>query len=151
MELDENDKNAIVEIVAAKYFSKKDWKWISLKKDVDRIYKAFDDLEDQYNKYPYMSKDWYVENSSTKNIHMCTKWNELNDLVNFMRSDSQYFDFLVHDNKKMLCITTTSDILSIEQKNAISLARQLRYNVFVFKATIPECIEFELSQIGGGM
>ncbi|MHC1576754.1 MAG: hypothetical protein ACXQTE_05310 [Methanosarcinaceae archaeon] len=151
MELDENDKNAIVEIVAAKYFSKRDWKWISLKKDVDRIYKAFDDLEDQYNKYPYMSKDWYVENSSTKNIHMCTKWNELNDLVNFMRSDSQYFDFLVHDNKKMLCITTTSEILSIEQKNAISLARQLRYNVFVFKATIPERIEFELSQIGGGM
>ncbi len=151
MELDEKDKNAIVEIVASKYFSKQDWKWISLKKGVDRIYRAFEDLEDQYNKYPYMSRDWYVENSSTKNIHMCTKWNELKDLVDFLMANSQYFDFLVYDNKKMLCITTTSDILSVEQKNAISLARQLRYNVFVFRATIPEHIEFELSQIGGGM
>lgn len=151
MNLEQKDKDRIVSIVASRYFSKQGWKWVDLNAEVSKIHKAYDDLKDQYNAYPYMSRDWYVSNSATKNVHMCETWSELSEFVDFLNSYGQYFDFLVKDTKKSLCIASADGYLIPEQKNAISTARRSRYNVFVFRVDVPEEIDFELMQIGGGI
>ncbi|ODV50493.1 hypothetical protein C7960_2063 [Methanohalophilus euhalobius] len=150
MKLDSKDKKEIADILAGKYFSQNEWKWVNLAKDMPRIQKAYEEIKDQYDSYPYMSKDWYVENSSTKSLHMCSRWDELRDMVDFLNAYVEQFDFLVGANHKMLCISSTEG-LSDRQKTAISEARKLRYTVFVFIARVPDEMEFELSQIGGGM
>ncbi|PQV43811.1 hypothetical protein [Methanohalophilus euhalobius] len=150
MKLDSKDKKEIADILAGKYFSQNEWKWVNLAKDMPRIQKAYEEIKDQYDSYPYMSKDWYVENSSTKSLHMCSRWDELRDMVDFLNAYVEQFDFLVGANHKMLCISSTEE-LSDRQKTAISEARKLRYTVFVFIARVPDEMEFELSQVGGGM
>lgn len=151
MKLDSQDKTAIAQLLAGKYFSDKNWKWINLKKDVSRIFNACDEINDQYREYPYMSKDWYVENSATRSTHMCKSWNELKDLVDFLKAYPDVFDFLAMDDRKMFCIASGEEALTPAQKNAISEARKLRYGIFVFDAKVPDDIEFELLQAGGGM
>ncbi|ADE36761.1 hypothetical protein [Methanohalophilus mahii] len=150
MKLDAKDKKEIADILAGKYFSQNEWKWVNLAKDMPKIQKAYEEIQEQYDSYPYMSKDWYVENSSTKSLHMCSRWDELRDMVDFLNAYAEQFDFLVGANRKMLCISSTEE-LSDRQKTAISEARKLRYTVFVFTARVPDDMEFELSQIGGGM
>ncbi|WP_269849131.1 hypothetical protein [Methanosarcina horonobensis] len=62
MKLENEDKQSIFEIVAARYFTTQNWKWVNLKKDSNKITKAFDELNEQYASYSYVSRDWYVEN-----------------------------------------------------------------------------------------
>ncbi|NPE27937.1 hypothetical protein HNV12_21950 [Methanococcoides sp. SA1] len=151
MKLQNYDKELIVEIMAASYFAQQGWKWINLKRDADKLYKIYDELVDQYNAYPYMSKDWYVENSSSKSIHMCSKWQEFKDLVDFLKAYSDDLDFLVNNNNnKMFCIKSVDGDISDSQKHAIAEARNLRCNVFVFKASVPDNMDFEILQVGGG-
>ncbi|MDK2892895.1 hypothetical protein [Methanohalophilus sp.] len=151
MKLNSQDKTEIAQILAEKYFSEMNWKWVNLKKDVDRIFKAYEDIEDQYREYPYMSKDWHVENSATKSIHMCKRWDELKDLVDFLNAYSDNFDFLAMNDHKMFCIASAEGSLNPQQKNAILEAKKLRYRIFVFNVKVPDDIEFELMQIGGGI
>ena len=40
MRLEDEDKQAIFEIAAARYFTTQNWKWVNLRKDVSRIIKA---------------------------------------------------------------------------------------------------------------
>lgn len=151
MKLEKQDMDKIVVIVASRYFSQQGWKWVDIRCDTTAISKARDELKEQYDNYPYMSRDWYVSNSATKHIHMCEKWEELEELMGFLRDFGQYFDFLVNNGKKSFCIANADGILSPEEKNAVAAARKLRYNVFVFKVDVPDSIEFELMQIGGGI
>ncbi|WP_319507820.1 hypothetical protein [uncultured Methanolobus sp.] len=151
MKLEQNDKDRIVSIVASRYFAEQGWKWIDLNTEVSKIHKAYDDLRDQYAAYPYMSRDWYVSNSATKSIHMCENWDELSELVEFLNGYGQHFDFLIKDTKKSLCIASTDGYLTSDEKAAISNARRSRYNVFVFRVDVPDAIDFELMQIGGGV
>ncbi len=152
MILQQEDKDAIVAIVAARHFSEQKWKWINLKKDLQKVFKSFEEIREQYNKYPYMSKDWYVENSATKGIHMCDTWEELQLLAEFLRDYAQYFDFMVRyeGGKKMFCIASNDGKLTQEQENAITVARRLRCNVIVFSVEVPDSIEFDMMQMGGG-
>ncbi|HJH31645.1 MAG TPA: hypothetical protein C5S50_05590 [Methanosarcinaceae archaeon] len=152
MELGHEDKAAIIEVVAARYFSSQKWNWINLKSDVGKIYAAFEELDKQYDEYPYMSRDWYVENSATKSVHMCEKWNELKELIEFLDAYVQHFDFMVKgSDQKSFCIASESKELTDEQKNAIHNARKSRCNTFVFTASVPDDVGFELSRVGGGM
>ncbi len=86
MRLEDEDKQAIFEIVAARYFTTQSWKWVNLRKDINKILKAYDELNEQYASYSYVSKDWYVENMGSKNIHMCNTWDELKNLVAFLNT-----------------------------------------------------------------
>ncbi|RQD80492.1 hypothetical protein D5R95_08750 [Methanosalsum natronophilum] len=151
MRLEQEDKEAIINIVAARYFSCQDWTWINLKNDIEKIYSAYEELNQQYIEYPYMSRDWYVANSVTKNIHMCSTWDELKNFVDFLKAYGNQFNFLVKAEKKSLCITTENDQISPDYKIAISEARKMGYNVFVFTARVPERIDFDLSYISGGI
>ena len=98
-----------------------------------------------------MSRDWYVGNSANKNIHMCETWDELKGLADFIRDYGEQFDFLVKDGRKSFCIASLDGDISPEQKNAISAARRSRYNVFIFRVDVPQEIDFELMQVGGGL
>ncbi|MDG6243736.1 MAG: hypothetical protein QCH31_04990 [Methanolobus sp.] len=151
MKLEPKDKDKIVSIVASRYFSDQGWRCIDLNNEFSRILRAYDELRDQYDAYPYMSRDWYVSNSATKSVHMCENWTELSELVEFLNAYGQHFDFLVKDTKKSLCIASTDGYLTSEQKTAISAARRSRYNVFVFRVDVPDNIDFELMNIGGGI
>ena len=51
MRLENEDKQAIFEIVAARYFTMQNWKCVNLKKDLNKITKAFDELNEQYASY----------------------------------------------------------------------------------------------------
>ncbi|WP_406657605.1 hypothetical protein V7O62_03355 [Methanolobus sp. ZRKC2] len=150
VELEKQDMDKIVAIVAARYFAEQGWKWVDLRNDVSAIRKAHDDLKEQYDKYPYMSLDWYVSNSATRHVHMCERWEELEELIGFLDDYGEYFDFLIRDTKKSFCIASMDGQLGPKEKNAISVARRLRYNVFVFRVEVPENIGFELLQVGGG-
>ncbi|WP_406661316.1 hypothetical protein V7O66_02005 [Methanolobus sp. ZRKC3] len=150
MRLEKQDMDKIVAVVAARYFTQQNWKWLDLNSNESVIFEAMDDISDQYDKYPYMSRDWYVDNSANKNIHMCDKWDDLKALAEFLRDYGEHFDFLVNNGKKSFCIASLDGNVSPEQKTAISAARRSRYNVFIFRVDVPGEIDFELMQIGGG-
>lgn len=150
MKLEDEDKQAIFEIVAARYFTTQSWKWVNLRKDTNKILKAFDELNEQYASYSYVSRDWYVENMGSKNIHMCDTWDELKNLVALLNTHGSAFNFLVNTgNRKSFCIVNDSRDLNEVQANAIKEVQKLGYNTFIFLATVPDEIEFQLLQVRG--
>ncbi len=150
MKLEKQDMDKIVAVAAARYFTQQGWKWIDLNSNMSAIFDALDDINDQYAAYEYMSRDWYVSNSANKHIHMCEKWDELKGLVDFLKAYGPHFDFLVMDKRKSVCIASLDGNVTEEQKKAISAARHERYNVFIFRVDVPDEIDFELMQVGGG-
>jgi len=109
MKLENEDKQAIFEIAAARYFTTQNWKWVNLRKDINKILKTFDELNEQYASYSYVSKDWYVENMGSRNIHMCNTWEDLKNLVTFLNSHGSVFNFLINTgNRKSFCIVSDS-------------------------------------------
>jgi hypothetical protein len=150
MRLENDDKQAIFEIVAARYFTMQNWKWVNLRKDINKILKAYDELNEQYASYSYVSRDWYVENMGSKNIHMCNSWEELKNLVTFLNTYGTAFNFLVNTgNRKSFCIVSDSRELTEAQASAIKEVQRLGYNTFIFLATVPDEIEFQLLQVRG--
>lgn len=150
MKLTDNDLRAIGEIVAERYFKENGWKYVNLRRDISRIYRGYEDIVDQYNNYSYMSKDWYVENSADKRWHMCNRWQEIKDLVDFLQAYGEHFDFMVTTGKgKSLCIIAREEI-DDRVKDAISNARSLGYGVYVFGVDVPAEIEFNVAQVTGG-
>jgi len=150
MRLEDEDKQAIFEIVAARYFTTQSWKWVNLRKDINKILKAFDELNEQYASYSYVSRDWYVENMGSKYIHMCSTWEELKNFVMFLNTHGSAFNFLVNTgNRKSFCIVSDTRDLSEVQADAIKEVQKLGYNTFIFLATVPDEIEFQLLQVRG--
>ncbi|MDF1557351.1 MAG: hypothetical protein P1P80_04125 [ANME-2 cluster archaeon] len=140
-------------ILARRYFTEQGWKFTDLANSGSKIIASLDSVNDQYNKYPYMNKDWYVENSVEKNIHMTTKWDDLSKLVGFLQNWPEAFDFLFRfNNSRSLCIVKTQPAdLDSEQQRAIADARKAGFNVYIFKAEIPENMDFELEEVIGGI
>jgi hypothetical protein len=150
MKLEYEDKQAIFEIVAARYFTTQKWKWVNLRTEINKIFKAYDEMNEQYASYPYVSRDWYVENMGSKNTHMCSSWEELKNLVAFLNTHAEVFNFLVNTgSRKSFCIVSDSKDLTEPQAMAIKEVRKLGYNTFVFLATVPDEIEFQLLQVRG--
>ncbi|MDY6965986.1 MAG: hypothetical protein SVM80_08475 [Halobacteriota archaeon] len=150
MKLEREELDAIGEIVATRYFFNQGWDFTNLR-DAEKIYSTLEDLEEQYNRYPYMSRDWYVANSANKRIHMCERWDELEGLVKFLKMFKSHFDFILKtDGNLSLCVITTKDEeFGTELKEAIAAARKSNYSVYVFSVEIPNEIEFELLQVTG--
>ncbi|HII00669.1 TPA: hypothetical protein HA351_03120 [Methanosarcinaceae archaeon] len=150
MKLECEDKQAIFEIVAARYFKTQNWKWVNLRTEINKIFKAYEELNEQYASYSYVSRDWYVENMGSKNIHMCRTWEELKNLVAFLNTHAEVFNFLVNTgSRKSFCIVSDSKDLTEPQSMAIKEVQKLGYNTFVFLATVPDEIEFQLLQVRG--
>ena len=81
---------------------------------------------------------------------MCSTWDEFKNLVTFLNTHGNVFNFLVSTgNRKSFCIVSDSRDLNEIQANAIKEVQKLGYNTFVFLATIPDEIEFQLLQVRG--
>jgi hypothetical protein len=70
MHLQAEDVEKIGHILARRYFTEQGWKYTDLKLSGKKIIESVDIINEQYAKYPYLSRDWYVENSAEKNIHL---------------------------------------------------------------------------------
>lgn len=149
MRLQAEDLRRMGEIVAERYLADQKHAFVNLRKDVRRIYRAYDGIKEQYHNYPYMSRDWYVANSVDK-THMCTSWDELRRLVEFLSMHGEHFDFMVKDDEQTIFyVITLGNELSHELKNAVQAARDAGYSVYVFRVDVPESIEFKMVEVTG--
>lgn len=149
MRLTDGDLRAIGEIVAERYFRENNWRYVNLRRHASRIYRSYEDIADQYKNCEYMTRDWYVENSADREWHMCTTWQELRELVDFLRAHGQYFDFMfMKNNTRNLCIIARDDME--DTRDSISKARALGYGVYVVEIDIPAEIEFNVLHATGG-
>ncbi len=147
MRLEPDDCTAIGEIVAGRYFKKSGWKYTNLR-DIRKILRAYNELEDQYNTYPYMSRDWYVSNSVDKNIYIAKTWKELKRLVDFLNEygERQLFSFIVaSDNRIALCKVVTDE--SKRVKEAEDIAKEHGYLLHLFKVKVPNNVEYDIDTI----
>ncbi len=152
MKLEKSDKEAIADVLAVRYFSEKGWKWLNLRFDVGKLYRAFEELEDQYASYPDMGRDWYVSNSATYNLHMCDHWEEFTRLIEFLRYYDGLFNFFVISNGKIsFCITDFEGQMTSEHKTAVYQARKAGYNVYIFHTEVPDSMDFKPMYLGGAV
>jgi hypothetical protein len=147
------DIEQIGHILAQRYFAEKGWKFTDLRLSASKIIGAVEVVNEQYSKYPYMSRDWYVENSAEKSLHLSNRWDKLTVLASLLQTCSDMFDFLLKINDQMsLCIIKTlQEHLNNRQQNAIAEARKSGFNVYIFRAGVPESPDFELEEVIGGI
>ena len=145
MKVEDEDRRFIAEIIATRYFLRKGWKFTNLR-DSDKIISAREEVEKQYERYPYMDKSWYVTNLVSKNIHLCETWGELKKLVEFLEGFHQNFSFIMRvEGKVTFCtINPKSGEPSKEAENAIQVAKRYGYSVYSFNITLPDDVDFEL-------
>ena len=149
MRLEQDDCTAVGEIVAGRYFKKNGWKYTNLR-DIRKIFRAYNELEDQYNAYPYMSRDWHVSNSVDKDTYIAKTWKELKRLVDFLNEygDRQLYSFVIaSDNQISLCKVVTSDSNSKESREAADIAKEHGYMLYLFKVKVPNNIEYDIDTI----
>jgi hypothetical protein len=153
MHLLAQDIEHIGHILARRYFIEQGWIFTDLKQSGARIIEAFETVNEQYFNYPYMSRDWYVENSAQKSILPTTRWEHLDVLVHFLQTWPDLFDFFLKINaQRSLCIVKVLQFdLNKEQEKAIEDARKARFNVYIFKAHVPDHMDFELEEVIGGI
>ncbi|MBA1341729.1 MAG: hypothetical protein C5S40_06260 [ANME-2 cluster archaeon] len=153
MDLLAEDIEQIGHILAQRYFTEQGWKFTDIRLSGNKIIGAVEVVNEQYSRYPYMSRDWYVENSAEKSFHLSNRWDKLTVLASLLQTCPDMFNFLLKINNNMsLCIVKTlqSDLSNL-QENAITDARKSGFNVYIFRAGVPECLDFELEEVVGGI
>ena len=149
MRLEQEDLNAIGEIVVSRYFKKGGLKFTSLR-DSRRIFKAYNDVDEQYKAYPHMSRDWYVSNSVDKDAYIASTWKELKKLVDFLNdlSDNTLYNFVVRaDNELALAKVETQR--SEVSKEAAAIARRHDYKLYLFTVKVPSNLEYDVDVVNG--
>ena len=152
MKLEQDELEIISEIIATRYFLNQGWKFSNLR-DSEKIIDAKEEIEEQYKKYPYMEKSWYVANSASKRFHLCENWDEIRKLVEFLSGFKEYFSFIMRTNGRLaFCrINLEEKEPPSEVKDAIIKARKFGYSVLSFNIEIPTEIKFELAEMTGSM
>ncbi len=149
MRLEQEDLNAVGEIVVSRYFRKSGLRYTSLA-DTKRIIKAYNELEEQYKGYPYMSRDWYVANSVDKEVYIARTWKELKKLVDFLQKlgDSRLFNFIVSNNTE-LALAKVEVERSEATKQAVAMAKASNYKLYLFTVKVPTNFEYDVDLING--
>ena len=146
MRLEQEDLNAIGEIVVSRYFKKGGLNYISLR-DPRKIFKAYNEVDEQYNAYPQMSRDWYVSNSIDKDAYIARTWKELKKLVDFLNdlNDKTLYNFVVRaDNELALAKVETQHA---DSKEAAAISRRHGYKLFVFTVKVPSNLEYDVDVV----
>lgn len=153
MNLLAEDIEQIGHILAQRYFTEQGWKFTDLRLSGNKIIGAVEVVNEQYSKYPYMSRDWYVENSADKSFHLSNRWDKLTVLASLLQTCPDMFDFLlkINDQRSLCIVKTLQSDLNKQQKNAIADARKSGFNVYIFRASVPESPDFELEEVVGGI
>ncbi|MEI7826656.1 MAG: hypothetical protein WCI87_02520 [Euryarchaeota archaeon] len=149
MRLEQEDLNAIGEIVVSRYFRKGGFQYITLS-DPKRILKAYHDIDEQYKAYPHMSRDWYVSNSLEKDAYIARTWKELKKLVDFLNglSDKKLYNFVVRANNELVLAKVEIE-RSEGSKEAIAIARRHDYKLYLFTVKVPRNLEYDLDILNG--
>ena len=149
MRLEQEDINAIGEIVVSRYFKKGGFQYISLS-DPRRIVKAYNDVDEQYKEYPQMSRDWYVSNSVEKDAYIARTWKELKKLVDFLNglSDKKLYNFLVRANDELALAKVETEQSEVS-KEAIAIAKKHDYKLYLFSVKVPSNLEYDVDVKNG--
>ncbi|MGA3358927.1 MAG: hypothetical protein ABSC87_01800 [Halobacteriota archaeon] len=149
MRLEQEDINAIGEIVVSRYFKKGGFQYISLS-DPRRIVKAYNDVDEQYKEYPQMSRDWYVSNSVEKDAYIARTWKELKKLVDFLNglSDKKLYNFVVRANDELVLAKVETERSEVS-KDAIAIARRNDYKLYLFTVKVPSNLEYDVDVLNG--
>ncbi len=149
MRLEQEDLNAVGEIVVSRYFRKSGLRYTSLT-DTKRILKAYNELEEQYKGYPYMSRDWYVANSADKDAYIARTWKELKKLVDFLQKlgDRKLFNFVVSNNSE-LALAKVEVERSDLTRDAVAMAKANGYKLYLFTVKVPSNFEYDVDLIDG--
>jgi hypothetical protein len=149
MRLEQEDLNAIGEIVVSRYFKKGGFKYINLG-DPRRIFKAYNEVDEQYKAYPNMSRDWYVSNSVEKEAYIARTWKELKKLVDFLNnlSDKKLYNFLVRANNELALAKVETERSEVS-KRAIATAKRHGYKLYLFTVKVPHNLEYDVDIING--
>lgn len=147
------DIEKIGHILAQRYFTEQGWRYTDLALSGKKIIESIDTINEQYTKYPYLSRDWYVDNLADKSIHMATRWDDLHVLGNLLQNSPDQFDFLITmEAQRSLCIVKTlRSELNSQQQKAIENARKAGFNVYIFTAEVPDSMDFKLEEVIGGI
>jgi hypothetical protein len=149
MRLEQEDINAIGEIVVSRYFKKGGFQYISLS-DPRRIVKAYNDVDEQYKEYPQMSRDWYVSNSVEKDAYIARTWKELKKLVDFLNglSDKKLYNFVVRANDELVLAKVETERSEVS-KEAVAIARRNDYKLYLFTVKVPSNLEYDVDVLNG--
>ncbi|MGZ4949303.1 MAG: hypothetical protein ACXVIP_02900, partial [Halobacteriota archaeon] len=146
---EQEDLNAVGEIVVSRYFRKSGLRYTSLA-DTKRIFKAYNELEEQYKGYPYMSRDWYVSNSADKDVYIARTWKELKKLVDFLHKldEKKLFNFVVSNNSE-LALAKIEVERTEATREAIAVAKAHGYKLYLFTVKVPSNFEYDVDLIDG--
>jgi len=153
MNLLAEDIEQIGHILAQRYFTEQGWRSTDLRLSGSKIIGAVEVINEQYSRYPYMSRDWYVENSAENSFHLSNRWDKLTVLASLLQTCPDMFDFLlkINDQRSLCIVKTLQSDLNRQQQNAIADDRRSGFNVYIFRASVPESPDFELEEIVGGI
>ncbi|MDV0444732.1 hypothetical protein MmiAt1_02680 [Methanimicrococcus sp. At1] len=148
MRINSDDKMRIFGVLAERYFTDNQWKFYSIEKSGDRILKLAEDINEQHNAYPSITRDWYVQNGGSRDIHLTDSWDELKTVAGFIKDNPGYFDYFVDTGEiKAFCILSATKELEPERIEIILKAQEAGIRTLVFLANVPSDIEASVLQI----
>ncbi|MCL2141675.1 MAG: hypothetical protein FWH46_02185 [Methanimicrococcus sp.] len=148
MKLDNQDKKRIFEILAEKYFRENQWKYFSISKDAEKVQKYSDEINRQHAAYPSITRDWYIQNSGSRSIHLCDSWEELKIILGFLKIGEKYFDYFVDTGElKAFCVLSATKELEPDRIDMILNAQEAGIKTLVFLSDVPDEIEAHVLQI----
>ncbi len=140
--LDKDIRKRISIFAGEAFLKSQGYEYTNLYEQGDRIKKSLHWIEKQYEMYPYLSRDWYVENSSEKKLHFCRKYRDLKSLVEFLMLYPGEFDFLINGEKLILCKVVAER--SEMETEGVNAAVRYGYDVMFLGVDMPEKFEVEL-------
>jgi len=143
--LDEDIRKRISIFAGEAFLKAQGYEYTNLYEQADRIKKSLHWIEKQYDMYPYLSRDWYVENSSEKKLHFCRKYKDLKNLVEFLMLYPGEFDFLINSEKLTLCKVVSDK--GEARTEGVNAAGKYGYDVMFLRVDIPEKFEVETVEV----
>ena len=148
MKLDNQDKMRIFEILAEKYFRENQWKYYSVSRDSEKIHNFAEEINRQHAAYPSITRDWYIQNSGSRNIYLCDSWEELKTVIGFLKVGKKYFDYFVDTGElKAFCVLSATKELEPDRIEMILKAQEAGIKTLVFLSNVPDEIEAHILQI----
>jgi len=148
MRINNDDKMRIFGILAERYFTDNGWKFYSVSKGAEKIQKIYEDINTQHAAYPSITRDWYVQNGGSRNIHLTDSWDELKTVVGFLKISPDSFDYFVDTGElKAFCVLSATKELEPERIEIILKAQEAGIRTIVFLANVPSEMDASVLQI----
>ncbi len=135
-------KRKVANIVGEEFLKGKKLEFTNLKEKGAAIKRSLKSVDQQYEAYPYLSKDWFVENSAERTLHFCRKYSDLKKLVDFLTLYGKDFDYLINGERTTLCKIVIED--SDKDAEAVTAAYNTGFRVLFLQVSVPESFDVEM-------